>query len=144
MTLLEVTIPGQPVGKGRPRVALRGGAARALTPAKTVRWEQGAAMVLRAAWQGTQPHDGAVAAVVTAVARRPKRLTRRKDPDGPIWRPKRPDLDNVVKATLDALQLAGVIRDDAQVVHLLARSLYAAKGAEPCVLLELHAAPVLP
>jgi Holliday junction resolvase RusA-like endonuclease len=37
----------------------------------------------------------------------------------------RPDIDKLVRAVLDALTASGVIRDDAQVTHLLARKRYA-------------------
>lgn len=134
MTILKVTIPGQPVGKGRPRLTTRGGFARAFTPAKTRAWETMAAALIRAApapWN--LPTDKPVRVLVEAVGQRPKTLLRKKDPEGRLWRPTKPDIDNVGKAVMDALVLAGFLKDDVQVVELTARSLYAAKGEEPHV-----------
>lgn len=45
---------------------------------------------------------------------RPKRLMRRRDPDGPIWHTGKPDLDNLYKAVMDALK-GQVWHDDNQV-----------------------------
>lgn len=140
--MMHATIPGAPVGKGRPRLTTRGGFARAYTPKPTLTWEAGAAMVLRSAW-GKAPHDGPVRVTVDAVASRPKAMLPREmggsapksrpPPVGRCWRTTKPDVDNVAKATLDALVQAGVIRDDVQVVELVARSLYAALDEGPCV-----------
>ena len=53
-----------------------------------------------------------------------------------IWRPCRPDLDNVIKAALDAAQLAGVLKDDGLVVELHAVKVWAAIGEAPQVILS--------
>ena len=134
MTILKVTIPGQPVGKGRPRLTTRGGFARAFTPKKTRDWETEAAALIRAApapWN--QPTDQPVRVLVEAVGKRPKTLLRKTDPEDRLWRPTKPDCDNVIKAAVDALVLAGFLQDDVQVVEVTGRSLYAAKGEEPHV-----------
>lgn len=64
------------------------------------------------------------------------RTSREKRPTGelrvhitiqPPDRRKR-DLDNVIKCTLDALQKAGAIRDDADIVYLVAKKLPPMKG----------------
>ncbi len=47
--------------------------------------------------------------------------------------PARPDLDNHVKAVLDAMQKASVLLDDALVVELEARKCYAEQGGSPRV-----------
>ena len=143
MKILSCSIPGDPVGKGRPRVAVRGGFARAYTPAKTAGWEGGASMVVRAAWAGQEPYGGAVRVEVDAVSRRPKALlpksaggsapASRPPAPGRCWRPTKPDADNVLKAALDVLVKAGVLRDDVQAVEVVARSLYAALAEGPCV-----------
>ena len=143
MILLSVTIPGPPVGKGRPRMSAKGGRARAFTPKKTRDWESGAAKILRAAWQD-DPESRPVKVCVFAVAKRPEALEGKKHPDGRLWRPKRVDLDNVVKAVLDAMMLGGVLTDDAVVVELYAQSLYTAKGEEPHVQVSMFAVSELP
>ena len=76
---------------------------------------------------------------VVAVFPRPKRLMRKKDPQHRVWHSSKPDIDNVCKSALDSMVMAGIIRDDTQVVILTAKSVYAAKDEGPCVELKLSA-----
>lgn len=132
--ILTATILGEPVAKGRPRVVRRGGFARAITPEKTRTWEANAAAQLAEAWGDRPPIDEPVNVAVVAVKSRPKRLLRRKDPDGRMYRETKPDLDNVIKAAADALVAAGVLRDDTLMVSPDgSRSLFAARGEGPRV-----------
>lgn len=124
--LLEATVPGPPVGKGRPRVTRTG---HAYTPKKTRAWENGAALVFAPAWGGTEPAVGPLEVEVVAVKARRK---TDKTP-GRFLRIVKPDADNVTKCVLDALQLAGVIKDDSHVSIVRAISLHAAAGEDPCV-----------
>ena len=97
----------EPKGKGRPRVTFRGGYARAYTPATTAKWEKAAATVLRNQWIWGACL-GPVKITIDAISKRPKRLQRKKDPEGLMWRPALPDADNVAKECLDAIQAAGI------------------------------------
>lgn len=63
------------------------------------------------------------------IVKRPKAL---RNPKERILHSKRPDLDNMVKAVLDALPLD----DDARIVSLSAKKYYAAAGEQPQI--ELH------
>jgi Holliday junction resolvase RusA-like endonuclease len=54
-----------------------------------------------------------------------------------MWRPTKPDGDNVLKAVADALQDAGVVTDDKVIVTATVESLYAAKGEGPSVEVSL-------
>ncbi len=141
--ILRATILGEPVGKGRPRVVTVQGRPRGVTPPKTRAWEQAAAWVLRHAHSGP-PVEGPVCVVVDAIKSRPMRLLRRKDPDGLLWRTTKPDVDNVSKAVLDALEKAGVIRNDTQVVELTARSLYTERTGTARVEVTVTHAAVCP
>ena len=132
-----VGIPGAPVAKERPRVTKTG---RAYTPTKTRQWEKMAAQAIRFGWGSTPMVDRAIMITVTAVYPRPKRKPRGVTADvwqegARIWRPCRPDLDNVIKAALDAAQLAGVLKDDGLVVELHAVKVWAAIGESPSVIL---------
>ena len=124
-----IIIPGDPVSKGRPRFALNG---HARTPTKTRQWEARAAYIARAIWKG-EPLSGPVAVQVEVVHKRPKRLMRKSDPpmrlvNGTATK----DLDNCVKAALDAVQ--GIcFHNDNQVHEILARQWYTAEGEEPRV-----------
>ena len=150
VVILTCTIPGQPVGKGRPRASIRGfGTPKAhihmRTPEKTATWEATAAWHLRGKWAGKAPLDQPVAVTVWAVGQRPKAeipgpRTLAKHPElaNRLWRPTKPDIDNVVKAALDALVNAGVIRDDVLVVDVRGLSLWAALSEGPQVVIEVR------
>jgi len=64
---------------------------------------------------------------LTFIYQRPKSLFRKKDPAERIFKPTKPDIDNLAKAVLDALQDAKIIKDDSQVVGLTATKWYGAK-----------------
>ena len=66
-----------------------------------------------------------------AAAPRPKRLMRKKDPEGLVWKPKTPDADNIEKSTWDAIVMSGIIRDDCQVVKCGCQDCYAEKDGIP-------------
>jgi Holliday junction resolvase RusA-like endonuclease len=83
------------------------------------------------------PSDDLCRADIVAVFSRPKRLLRKKDPCCRIYHGSKPDIDNVAKSVLDSLVMAGVIRDDKQVVELFVRSVYASKEEGPCVEVRL-------
>lgn len=100
------------------------------TPKKTADWERAAALLIRNAWRSA-PLDEAVYVEVDAVFSRPKRLLRKKDPEGRMWHLGKPDIDNILKSTLDALVMAGVIRDDTQVCTVVGKKYWASKSEGP-------------
>ena len=132
----DCLVPGPPIGKGRPRAAKMGGHVRLYTPKKTADWARSSALIMRNAWMRA-PSDDLCKAEIVAVFSRPKRLLRKKDPEARMWHGSKPDIDNVAKSVLDSLVMAGVIRDDTQVVFLTARSVYASKSEGPCVEVKL-------
>lgn len=124
------TILGDPVGKGRPRFARSGPTVRTFTPARTAQWEAIAREVFACSWDGG-PIESLVELEVTAVFRRPKRLDRVADERQPHGA--RPDADNVLKAVGDALEKAGVVRNDSQVVRASVAKAYARGDEGPRV-----------
>ena len=135
--LLDCTIPGQPIGKGRPLFARRGAGVVTRTPDRTAAWEHLAAEYLRAAWrQAPIARDVPVVVEVVALFDRPQRLrgTKRRPAD-PERLPHvgKPDADNVSKIALDALVLAGVLEDDACVSDAHTRKRYTGAGELPGV-----------
>lgn len=54
-------------------------------------------------------------------------------PDAPVWCPKKPDLDKLVRAVCDALTTAAVWHDDSQVATVHARKVYVSVGTQPGV-----------
>jgi len=132
---MKVSIPGQPVGKGRHRSARIGKFVRHYTPTKTVCWEALALSIMEDQHTG-MPFDVPVRMHVVAVGKRPKRLMRKKDPEGRMWRCTKPDGDNVLKAVCDAMVKAGIVIDDTHLIDQHVLSVYAAKGEQPCVEVE--------
>lgn len=131
----QITIPGPPVGKQRPRFA---GAGRVYTPAKTVNYERRVA----AEWQYMihQVMSGPLSVDIDAYYQIPKSATkaaRRRMEAGEEKPVKKPDLDNIVKAILDGLN--GVAwHDDAQVCRIRADKRYTPDGMEPCVVVTVY------
>ena len=114
---LSFWIPGQPIGKGRPRFA-RG---RAYTPPITHRAEMKVAAIASGAMieAGLKPFTAPVSCVIVARYRIPPSWTKAKQADAQAHKivPGKPDLDNVLKLILDACN--GVcFEDDAQVAWI--------------------------
>jgi len=127
---------GEPYGKGRPRASSRGGFVRMYTPAPTLAYEAEIAKLATAA-RGDWPVMATPMSLrVIAHHAIPKSWSKRKQLqalDGQLI-PGKPDLDNVAKAVLDALN--GVIyEDDKQVIKLVAEKKY---STEPRVEVYVH------
>ena len=113
-----VNLQMPPMPKGRPRYTKTG---RAYTPKRTREWEQLAAVLLyqTSISYMSSPEVGPIGVELTFVHKRPKRLCRKSDPDGRLWRPikgRGGDIDNQIKSILDACQTGRIFEDDAQVV----------------------------
>lgn len=117
---VQFIVPGEPQGKGRPRF----GNGRTYTPAKTIEYER--RIATKAAEAMPCPATALPVRVrVDAYKGIPKswaRAKRLRAMDGQEI-PGKPDLDNVAKAVLDALN--GVVyADDVQVTRLLVTKQY--------------------
>lgn len=120
--MIEFTIPGEPVAKGRARAFVRNGHVAHYTPDKTARYENLVKLAAQQAMAGREPHEGPLRLIVRAylgVGMSWSKRRRAAALEG-LERPtKRPDLDNIVKAIKDGAN--GVAwRDDSQVVRLVA------------------------
>ena len=124
---VEFFVPGQPVGKGRPRATVRAGRARLYTPAKTEKYEARVALFAQQAMAGRPVMAGPVALSVTALFPIPTSWPKKRQAAaraGTEQHTKRPDADNCAKAILDGLN--GVVwKDDSQVVTLSIEKRYA-------------------
>ncbi len=129
-------IPGPPIGKGRPRATVRGGQVRTYTPKRTQQWEAVAASTLMAEW-GEAPLDGPVSVGILALFPRPQRMVWKRKPMPREPYIQAPDIDNVAKACLDALQKAGCVRDDKTVWSLDCIALYCSGDEAPRVELRV-------
>lgn len=136
MTAITISLPGEPVAKGRPRASLRRTRAGLLrvhmhTPERTSTYEgrvraaaQEEALAMRELM--TLPLTGPIGVTLRITFEPPASWSRKKREAairGEIKHVSRPDIDNVVKAWLDALN--GIVyRDDSQIVRLTATKAY--------------------
>lgn len=131
--IFEVPMP--PRGKGRPRHTVINGSVRVFTPKETRNWEQQVG-VAGLPHRPEEVIEGPVRVDILAVMPRPKRLLRKKDPDGLIWCTSKPDSDNIRKSVLDALKTWW--RDDSQVVDGRTIKVYAERTGHPRVMVRVR------
>jgi Holliday junction resolvase RusA-like endonuclease len=128
---------GTPIGKGRPRATSRGGFVRMYTDAKTLGFEQAVADEARTAMSSWELFDTPMQLQLSAYYPIPKSWSKKKRQlavDGEIYPQVKPDLDNVMKAILDALN--GVVyADDSQVINLVATKRY---STDPRIEVYVH------
>ena len=114
---------GQPQGKARPRFTRTG---RAYTPKKTADYEDEIRLMAKAAMGITEPLETPIAAYIYISMPVPQSYSKKRSKDclDGFERPtKKPDLDNVAKAFLDACN--GIVyKDDSQVVSLHVTKVY--------------------
>ncbi len=129
-------IPGQPIAKGRPRFNRASG--RAYTPAKTVKWESTAAVMIRSEWAPQEPLRGPVKMWLTVLFERPKYMVWKTKAMPRIPHLAKPDRDNLDKIVGDTLEKAGVVRNDSQIWWGHQEKWYAAGREAPGVWIELE------
>ena len=133
MTKTYIWLPGQPVGKGRPRFTRTG---RVYTPEKTRKFEHRLAatasnyMLLHQ----LDATDKPCKALIKAQFEIPKSWTKAKKAAAEANEiyPKKPDADNIAKIVLDSLNSI-VWDDDAQVYDLRVVKTY----GDPCLVTEV-------
>jgi len=120
MMEFSFTVPGVPVGKGRPRFVKATG--RAYTPAKTASYESLIAYAASQAMRGATPIDAPVGIKVQAVFPIPASWNKKKKAAA-HWHTSKPDGDNILKALGDALN--GIVwTDDSQVARTSIAKVY--------------------
>ncbi|MCU9949838.1 RusA family crossover junction endodeoxyribonuclease [Pseudomonas sp. PDM13] len=127
LQIVEFFVPGEPVGKGRPRVGKVGQHARLFTPAKTVNYEGLIAHAGSQAMQARALIDGPVLVEMHMGLSIPQSMSKKLKAlavAGRVFPTKKPDMDNVIKAIFDGLNGA-VWVDDVQVVDTVVRKRYA-------------------
>jgi len=127
MTLIiQFTVDGDPIPKGRPRFARRGHFVQTYTDAKTIDYETHVAMKARHAIGASDPLKGALTVflylrygVPTSYSKKRKEACLRG-----VEYPKKVDLDNVYKSITDAMQ--GIVYlNDSQIVETHITKVYA-------------------
>ena len=132
MDNMTAWIKGVPVAKARPRVTMVGGKARAYTPKKSADWER------QIAREWTHERQSAAVRLDIVFGMPIPQSWSKKQQDaaasGLLLPSKKPDIDNLIKAVMDALN--GVAYDDDnQVIELSAKKVYA---PEPSVCIWLR------
>lgn len=126
MNSITIRVSGLPVGQPRVRAAARGRHARVYDPGTANEWK---ACVIHAAREAMDrncmfPFAGPVWVRVEFRIPRPKSHYRTGKRAGEIkpgmlsYHAQKPDLDNLLKSTLDALTSAGLWVDDSQIAHI--------------------------
>ena len=113
---LIFSVEGDPVGKQRPRFTKTG---RTYTPKKTSDYEATIKAQAFSAMGPAEPLETPVAVYIYINHAIPASYSKKRKEDclNRFERPKKPDLDNVAKAYLDAMN--GIVyKDDVQVVSL--------------------------
>lgn len=117
---VSFVVPGEAVGKGRPRVSTIGGHARMFTPKKTANYETLIAMAAQQAMQDRELIAGPVLVelkILVSVAASWSKKKTAAALAGQVMPTKKPDADNVLKAICDGIN-GIVFKDDVQVVNV--------------------------
>ena len=119
---ITFSVPGNPVPQPRVRVSTRGGFARAYVPSKHPVHDYRTQLATAARDAGLTATGNPLDVVIDAVFERPKSHMLKKGlkTTAPVL--PRPDVDNVAKAVLDALQ--DVMGDDSMVARLVVEKSY--------------------
>lgn len=134
--MVRFEVPGEPRAKGRPRFTKTG---HTYTDSETRAYENKIIAYYRQAYGGFRFHENAFIEVnVTAYYPIPKRATKAATEamqSGRQLPSRKPDIDNVLKVVLDALN--GIAyKDDCRVVKITAKKAY----GEPRLVIELKGA----
>lgn len=124
--MIEITIPGEVVPKGRPRFSRHGGRVRTHTPNKTLIYER--IVKMHALQQKPKEIFEDAIDVSISIHRKPpdswSGVKKQRAIQGDIQPVTKPDIDNYAKAILDAMN--GIIfKDDNLIVKLTVSKMYA-------------------
>lgn len=127
MKSIRFSIPGQPMGKQRPRVVHNGSFSRAFTPKETVSYENLVRVMYREAAKGKRFADEDMLDVrVIAYYSIPKSTSKKKRKmmlEHKARPGKKPDWDNIGKIICDSLNTVAY-RDDSSIVDAQVRKFY--------------------
>lgn len=141
MTLIEFTVPGDPVGQGRPRFSRHGRYVQTYDPPKSRQYK---ALVTKKLQQvyADKPMTCPVKITVKAYFSVPKSYSKHVMHDclSGVQKPdKKPDADNIIKGIMDAMN--GIAyEDDKQVVSMHVYKTYAPVGCVKVTIEEIEIA----
>ncbi len=132
----QLTIDGVPVAKGRPRLGRYG----TYTPKKTQEYEEYVKMCWVAKYGGVQPLQQSLEVNVVFYLPIPKSVNKKQRAemlDGKIKHTKKPDIDNLIKSVLDALN--GIAySDDSKIIRVAAEKQYSEKPKTELIIKEVN------
>ena len=133
--IVDVFVRGLPKGQPRARASAVKGKdgkwrAHVHDPGTAEGWKSMVILGLNG-WRPASPIEGPIQLLMAFVLKRPASLSRKKDPEGRFPHTKKPDLDNLQKAVMDAMTQDGWWNDDSQVQSIIANKSWAAKGEAP-------------
>jgi crossover junction endodeoxyribonuclease RusA len=138
MNMITFDVPGKPSPQGsKVFKGVRGGRGILVESSKDLGpWRERVAIAAHNAMEGGVLISGAVVVRLFFVLPRPKATPKSHTPPAV----KRPDLDKLSRACLDAI--TGVIlEDDSQVIHLHAAKRIAELGEAPCARIQVVSGP---
>lgn len=124
---IDFTVPGDPIAKARPRAAVIGRRAQIYTPSRSKEYEYLVMLAAQRAMDTKPPMQGPVCLGLSFMLSVPPSWSKRKQAAalaGDVRPTGKPDLDNLLKATLDGMRRV-VYVDDAQVCDVDMVKLYA-------------------
>lgn len=137
--MIEFTIIGSPVPKGRPRASHKDGVFRVHTAKKTRNYEVSVAQIAAIKMSGRKPVEGVVSVSLYAYmpipVSKPKKW-KEAALRGDILPNTRPDIDNLAKSVLDAIN-GIVFKDDNQIADLSIKKFYSDRPRMKVVVHEL-------
>jgi Holliday junction resolvase RusA-like endonuclease len=131
---MQITIPGKPIPKKRPRFARVGKFTKAYSAQK--KEEKATRLVIASQWYG-KPLEGAVRLDVVFFMPIPKSTSKKQKAAmllGNISHTKKPDIDNLLKFLLDCMN-GIVFEDDSQVINVKASKIYNGESGT-CVVVQ--------
>ncbi|MBQ3478187.1 MAG: RusA family crossover junction endodeoxyribonuclease [Clostridia bacterium] len=124
---MKFTVPGEPQGKGRPRVVRNGAFTKTYTPEKTAAYENLVKLEFQRQcpdlWIPSAPVRMTIRAYY-GLAKADSKRKRQAKLDGVIRPTKKPDIDNCIKAIADSVN-GLAYTDDTQIVSVIAEKYYA-------------------
>ncbi|MBF0607431.1 MAG: RusA family crossover junction endodeoxyribonuclease [Magnetococcales bacterium] len=131
---IDFTVYGNPVPQGRPRATTVAGHVTLYDPLNSRQWKQVVQFHASTVVSAPFPPSVALQMQLTFYLPRPKSLSRKV-----TEHTKRPDLDNLGKAVMDALNKVAY-HDDSQIIELHKKKVYTQGNIKPGVRIQIHKA----
>jgi len=140
MMSIVFDVPLDPKGKGRPRFSRQGKFTKVYTDQATLDYETAIQLCARKAMGSQSPLEAPVSVYLYIRVPIPKSYSKKRTEDclSGLERPaKKPDIDNIAKAFLDAMN-GTVYLDDTQVVVLNITKVYSAVPGVDVAIMEVE------